>query len=1476
MAQTAPNLASAKTFGLLSGGTIFSADTTVVAGNAGASTAVSPYVKATTIYTGGGTVSTALSNLATAKSFCTGQTGTAISGTLAGQSLTPGVYNVSGNATLNGAITLAGDTNAIYIFNITGNLLIDSAIYYGYQNLMPSKIFWNITGTLTINSYNSIYGIVMSGGTITLYPFTHGSMALLSQGNITINNDSTTKLRGYIAGTKMYSQNEILKSGSLRHLDNCLGPVDPCNMVINPSFEELEVMVGTGGILYCPDQTNQIHAACDWDSYYWLPVVPYTRTPSAFSDCDDYTYPTTGDVGVPWNIFNDPAGPGQPAHNSGHNYAGIQHAWVTTYDPQDDTPPPPYDIATWENNEKLEKYLPAPLIANKVYYMEFYSSLADKSNTTELLGVYPATSQFFLGTIPIPPLYYPGGPFFTTGTYVTTNTSWNKYSGCVSTPRSDIDVISIKSASGSIPVTPSDPSFYTPFGVLGFHSMSYFYIDDIALRPLADAGADLNYNCATTNIIGLPYSTCGPISGATYSWAPVGAFTAANAVIVSPTNPFSEISCTVAGTYVFEITVTYGGCSDTDQITVTNPSSACAGVTLIPTTTYLAAGSPHFIGAGSPVMVGGNLTINSGATLIIQNDDVSFFANKTIAVMPGGTLEIDGAWLHGCNPCGTMWGGVYLFKGGNLVVKNGSLIEDAIAAVTAGGFGTGIPNYQISQSIFNKNTDNIILQANTGNMSANTIKNTVFTCRTLPAPTGSFITYFNTIKAGVATYPTTVTRAGIRSSKGVQLIDLSNGVSPVKIGNAAGGATDVNIFDNLDYGIHVQGTYIEIRNNRFQNMAGMQPFAIPSPPPYGIGIYAPVQSVGISNYMWVGDVAVPNAENYFSNCFRGIEINNYRITRINDNFFTCSSTPTSVSGNTIANIGVNLRNITETIELNSNTLTNWINGIWINRNTASGGLLNPPMDINANNINANSSGYCTQAILVSDIIGNTITTVHPFYIRNNSIYDVKNGIKVTHFKNNMVIYNNPQIVLRYASNGAVAGIWLDGCDKTEVKNNTISSLRSPYGSGDNWDLRGIYVKASTNNKVFCNTLNFLGQCMVFEGGCLSTTNSSYSGTTNGILGNNMDNARTGLMLRTSGIIGQQGTSTFASSNSWNNAYTFPNGRTYTYFTTSANINSKLYCINTATYLPPLATIMTNSGAAQEYHTATPTGLNVATGSAIACPSVYVPPGMIVEKNGGLKSMSSDEVAYAEELKQLLSTVSSTFVPSEWMLQQFIYNELNEHAGLLEDSLLNVFYSSNQTQAFGLFNSHNAALQNFDYVQATAYNNSVIPANIIEQNQQAFNAIYLAHVDSGAVYSEADCESLNAIAAQCSSEGGDAVIQSRNLIMQIQNQIIEFENDCDISIPVARQMVVAEEDSHNIRLFPNPNNGNMLLECNLIESESGLLNIYDITGKLVQSYKLTTETKTQLINGHMLESGVYLYDIVVNGRRIKTEKLTIIK
>jgi OOP family OmpA-OmpF porin len=80
----------------------------------------------------------------------------------------------------------------------------------------------------------------------------------------------------------------------------------------------------------------------------------------------------------------------------------------------------------------------------------------------------------------------------------------------------------------------------------------------------------------------------------------------------------------------------------------------------------------------------------------------------------------------------------------------------------------------------------------------------------------------------------------------------------------------------------------------------------------------------------------------------------------------------------------------------------------------------------------------------------------------------------------------------------------------------------------------------------------------------------------------------------------------------------------------------------------------------------------------------------------------------------------------------------------------------------------------------------------------------------------------------------------------------------------------------LKLYPNPNNGTMTLECNLQEHESAELIIFSLTGKPVKSIPMFQGAKILSIEASDLKAGIYLYELRVNGKAGKKSKLTIIK
>lgn len=78
------------------------------------------------------------------------------------------------------------------------------------------------------------------------------------------------------------------------------------------------------------------------------------------------------------------------------------------------------------------------------------------------------------------------------------------------------------------------------------------------------------------------------------------------------------------------------------------------------------------------------------------------------------------------------------------------------------------------------------------------------------------------------------------------------------------------------------------------------------------------------------------------------------------------------------------------------------------------------------------------------------------------------------------------------------------------------------------------------------------------------------------------------------------------------------------------------------------------------------------------------------------------------------------------------------------------------------------------------------------------------------------------------------------------------------------------------LYPNPNNGRMLLNYNLKANDKAELLIYDITGKWASTYQLNSSVTQMTISDEQLSNGIYFYQIKVNDKMVQSNKLVIIK
>lgn len=85
----------------------------------------------------------------------------------------------------------------------------------------------------------------------------------------------------------------------------------------------------------------------------------------------------------------------------------------------------------------------------------------------------------------------------------------------------------------------------------------------------------------------------------------------------------------------------------------------------------------------------------------------------------------------------------------------------------------------------------------------------------------------------------------------------------------------------------------------------------------------------------------------------------------------------------------------------------------------------------------------------------------------------------------------------------------------------------------------------------------------------------------------------------------------------------------------------------------------------------------------------------------------------------------------------------------------------------------------------------------------------------------------------------------------------------------------KETKDIVNVYPNPSNGSFSFEYTIKQDDTGIIRIYDLTGKLVEEQQLISD-KNQLQLNSTICNGIYLYQVIVNDSIIKSDKLVIIK
>jgi len=1058
----------------------------------------------------------------------------------------------------------------------------------------------------------------------------------------------------------------------------------------------------------------------------------------------------------------------------------------------------------------------------------------------------------------------------------------------------------------SISVSPTVTTIYTVTGTVGSgNNCSNTKTLSIVVNNSAPT---VTLNASSVNVCSGNSTTLSAVGATNYTWTPNNVYTSTTVVTPSVITIY-----TVTGNYA-------SSCPASTTTIMVNPviSTLCCSAATSSVGTSLTSSvniaSGNYTVSGTVIDMQGTITFTGNTSF--SGYTFRMAANTLLKVAANQTLTLTNCKLFSCTE---LWNGIQLSSPdsyiGNLKLVN-TTIEDMYNGIVLDHFGndynftSSIGLIDIRGSVLNKNYISVQIKNSTGD-SHNApypfgiITSTLSTNASTTSPGSSLkpsstYTYDYTNIINGANGATAPYVNFPRAFKGIVLNNLGT-KSPLIVGDSVT-SSNTNTFDNLDFGIYGTEATAKVHNNYFKNITGYPKQNSESFLPTGpdeIGICVAMTHTSTVHQLTVGSYTIlPSAAanaypkgNVFENCNKGISAFSCKNVYAKANYFTGTTTSTiAVPGHGATNlpntyyyyqnqnaIWTPAMSADETVSYNN--INNWRAGIYTYGTMA---VSTSSVYITDNTIKAPSStGYCMQAIQV-DQNGGANLNANNLYINHNNISNVYNGIAANGVLGGLNIYNNLASVdgvsksYGYSATGFRTNIALNYCQYAYIKGNTVTSnTTAPTSTTAAQYLNGVYLTNSNLGKVECNTTSALGRDFVFEGTCDNTW-----------LVNNMSNSYTGLEIRTNGVIGAQGaTSGSVTPNLSANTWTNITQQTYVVSSPSVNVTSKLYLSAGATTQP---TLNFASGGSATYTTGVNMGINPTTGTSYTCNSgsaQRLANGSNSNNGNGssnYKMAGNTDDTLTEFTNLAIADANSYEVfPDEFVYQnqQFVYKLVDQNTiDPASGSSLDTFYIANQNTAINGLTKVQHAIANNDVTTAMSANAAVATANNVEYKHQHANDLVLKYLnDHRYQYTATEKQDLYDMANECLVKGY-YVAQCRNILNSINGIVGIYNDNCEAEAMASRKGKTSAiiTQSSSFLLYPNPNNGNMELYYDLVNENEATMKLFDVTGKLINTYKLQNTKGTIAINEQALHNGIYFYSILVKEKTIKTDKIVIIR
>lgn len=834
----------------------------------------------------------------------------------------------------------------------------------------------------------------------------------------------------------------------------------------------------------------------------------------------------------------------------------------------------------------------------------------------------------------------------------------------------------------------------------------------------------------------------------------------------------------------------------------------------------------------------GTITIN--APVFFFQTEITLDPNTKIIVQ-NGSLDIYNSYLHGCS---AMWDGIYLYQNSEIRIKQINTIEDAKRAIID---TLGANHISIETCWFNKNYESIVFKkANTTqNLELNNCK---FTCSSLPSVFTS---------AGPASWITSMTPASIGLLSPVNLLppyNLEKSYSGItlyetKSANTAAPKIDINLnlFDNLRFGIVATRSKFHAKLNRFQNIMA------------GKGLHAAIYTYGTPLKLIFNNPSIdatiggtPTDGNSFENCTHGV----YSLYKGNLSITNNTLTAISKKG-----VFVNQNNTNVTID--QNKFNQCFVGVHLHDNGAIKADVTNNQFVNTSPVGTYNTNF---SIITSEVVAPTAASIGRYYnIFNNHIDGYYNGIYTANTYSTQIADNDIYIRPDNTIFNFQFGIRLEGTNKTTIYNNTIDKA---YPDNYGWWQYGIFLDGNTVPAIKCNSINNFYASVKFQ-------MLNYSAPGNGLTFNMFSNYNHAIWLDHNAEIGDQFFTYLGTNNASMNQWLTPpppfGSQTYSSNYSNQTIAagvigaSKIFTSSSGTYLLNNLFALISSGNA----------LLRGVGYSplfIPCPASIPTPLMFQSNNiavnnlsYGINTTNLEHVSNCMLVKNLKTAGINLNSPSNAIYKNFINATYTTSVGQFYrvDSLINLAASTGSVSTIN---------------QAKLLNTSISTPNLLEQNQKWLNATYLDMQTT-----EPDSTTLlmlEQLAIKCPQYDGEAVYQARSLLMyyfgKSYNSICDIQNIQPSFSRVANiAQVHTEQTNVSASVYPNPTHKDITITYTKGDAnEAAVFEVYNMLGELVLNQTLT-ENKTTLSLSD-LSNGIYIYFIKQDGITLQTNKLVLSK